>query len=308
MIVTDRNEITGYMHSAYAESLREFGVPHLLPGSGGYILERNIPSTRYRDAMGCYPLFTCSDWSALIADFEQIGDELVSLSVITDPLGDFDLDYLRRCFKDVVSPFKQHFVVDLRQPMSEFIHPHHRRNAQRGLQSVEIERHEEGSKFIDEWTILYADLVRRRSIRGIATFSRSCFAKQLTVPGIHIFRAMHEGQAVGMAIWYITGDVGYYHLGAYSEVGYNLRAAFAIFWRAIEYFSARGVRWLNLGGRVGLKTDETDGLSRFKRGWSTETKTAYLCGRIFDRLHYSVLTPGLSNNSYFPAYRKGENG
>ena len=40
-----------------------------------------------------------------------------------------------------------------------------------------------------------------------------------------------------MALWYVSGDTGYYHLGACSEVGYELRALFGLFWYAIEYFT-----------------------------------------------------------------------
>jgi lipid II:glycine glycyltransferase (peptidoglycan interpeptide bridge formation enzyme) len=111
-----------------------------------------------------------------------------------------------------------------------------------------------------------------------------------------------------MTLWYVLGNVGYYHLGAYNHAGYELRASFALFWRAIEHFAAKGLRWLNLGAGAGLEGSSTDGLSRFKRGWSTGT--AYFCGRIFDRAKYSevVKASGVSAADYFPAYRKGEFG
>src|SRR5690349_8434686 len=71
--------MTGYLHPAYAESLSEFGRPRLLPRSRGWILERPIPACPYFDAMGCYPLFTCHDWSELPGDLVDLGSELVSL-------------------------------------------------------------------------------------------------------------------------------------------------------------------------------------------------------------------------------------
>ena len=123
-----------------------------------------------------------------------------------------------------------------------------------------------------------------------------------------MFRAGHEERTVGMLLWYIQEEVGYYHLVAYSPVGYNLHASFALFWFAIEYFAANGLRWLNLGAGAGVRGDGTDGLSRFKHVWSTGTKTAYFCGRIFDRARYSeiVRAKGISATDYFPAYRNGE--
>jgi hypothetical protein len=111
-----------------------------------------------------------------------------------------------------------------------------------------------------------------------------------------------------MLLWYIQGNVGYYHLGAYSEFGYELRASFALFSFAIDYFAADRLRWLNLGAGAGVQGDATDGLSRFKRGWSTETRTVYLCGRIFNRSRYQEIVKAkrIGITGYFPAYRRGE--
>jgi len=265
----DRVEsVSGYMHPNYAQSLAEFGTPRELPCSGGWILERQIPSFSYYDAMGCYPLFACQDWSQLHADLEDIGNELVSLSLVTDPFGDYDTTYLHRCFKDVVIPFKKHFIVDLSRPMDTFVCGHHRRYARKALQQLYVERCEEPTKFINEWTDLYSTLIERHDINGILAFSGSAFEKQLSVPGIVVFRAVYEETTVSMLLWYVQGQVCHYHLGASSDLGYELRASFALFWSAIEYLAANGLRWLNLGAGAGVRSDGTDGLSRFKRGWS----------------------------------------
>ena len=116
------------MHPAYAESLSEIGAPRLLPRSGGWILERQIPDSQHRDAMGCYPLFACEDWSQVSDDLESIGNDLVSVAVVTDPFGAYDEDCLRKSFPDVTIPFKDHFVVDLNREPHTFVHSHHRRN------------------------------------------------------------------------------------------------------------------------------------------------------------------------------------
>ena len=54
---------TGYLHPEYVKSLAEFGDPQWVPRSGGWVLRRKIPGSWYHDAMGSYPLFTCSDCS-----------------------------------------------------------------------------------------------------------------------------------------------------------------------------------------------------------------------------------------------------
>ena len=258
--------------------------------------------------MGCYPIFSCRDWSLLHNDLENLGDDLVSLVVVADPFGNFTKDILSETFKDLVAPFKEHFIADLRQPLIEFADSHHQRNARKALKSIEVECVARPDDLLNEWNELYANLIKRHSIRGIATFSLESFARQLRVPGITAFRATQGSTTVGINLWYVREDVGYYHLGAYSEEGYRLRASFALFWQAIEHFAAAELRWLDLGAGAGAANDGSDGLTRFKRGWTNGARTAYLCGRIFDYEKYRRLADAkrVKEGDYFPAYRKGE--
>jgi hypothetical protein len=261
--------------------------------------------------MGCYPLFSCKDWTHLHADLEKLAGELVCLYLVTDPFGEFDITYLRRCFPDVARPFKDHFVVDLDHSPETFVSSHHRRNARKAFRSVDVESCLDPAEFLNDWVSLYSALVQRREIKGIPAFSKSSFAQQLRVPGTVSFRAIRKGITVGMIIWYVQGQVGYYHLGAYSGDGYEFGASFALFWRSLEYFSEAGrVQWLNLGAGAGIRSEGNDGLSRFKRGWATGTRIAYFCGRIFDQAKYAEIVRGrqVPTTDYFPLYRLGEFG
>jgi hypothetical protein len=301
--------MAGYMHFGYAESLAEFGVPRELPRCEGWILERQIPGFTYRDAMGCYPLFCCRDWSQLYADLEDLDDELVSLALVTDPFGDYDPAYLRRCFRDVVIPFKKHFVVDLHRPMTDIVSKNRRKKARKVLKEVCVEECQEPAQFIDEWVALYTILSERHNISGIQAFSRVAFAKQLSIPGMIMLRAVYQGTTVGATLWFVQGQVGYGHLAAFNKIGYELRASYALDWFALEFFSDK-VRWLDLGAGAGITGESTDGLSEYKRGWSTGTRTVYFCGRIFDYQRYAEImkAKGIPGTDYFPAYRKGEFG
>lgn len=302
------NKATGYSHGLYAQSLAEYGTPVELPRCGGWILKRRITGYPNYDGMGCYPLFVCQDWALFKADLENVGDELVSLTIVADPFGDYSPAYLKECFQDVFIPFKEHFVIDLRAPAHTFVSEHHRRSARTALQRIGVERCDDPNAFLDDWLKLYRYLIRRHEISGIAAFSESGLQQQLRVPGLVAFRAEHEGASIGMLLWYVQDEVGYYHLGAYNQKGYAFKASFGLFWQAIDYFASTGLRWLNLGGGVGTTTLIDCGLSRFKRGWATGTRTAYLCGRIFDRATYHEITQaaGGTATDYFPAYRKGE--
>jgi len=302
------DEKKGYLHPDYAQSLAEFGNPQELPCSGGWVLVQDIPGFPYIDARGCYPLFACRDWSQLSTDLKKIPAEWVTLSLVTDPFGEYDQSYLQECFPDFVTPFKEHFVVDLCRPINTIVSGHHRRNARKAFCKLSVSKSKDVSQLVDEWVGLYSVLIERHKIKGISAFSRTAFMQQLKVPGLTAFRAMEKETTVGMVLWYVQGQVGYYHLGAYTPFGYKLGASFALFWSAIEYFAASGLKWLNLGAGAGVKNDGLDGLSAFKRGWSTRTKTAYLCGRIFNRTRYEEIlkAKGVSAGNYFPAYRKGE--
>lgn len=305
---TAESQTTGYLHSRYAESLSEFGAPRHLPGSGAWILERPIPGTGLRDAMSCYPLFACQNWSELRQDLQELGEGLVSFAAVLTPFGDYTEESLHEWFSDVCIPFKQHYVADLNLSPGSFVHPHHLRNAHKAMAAVQVEHCGTPSDWLQDWVMLYNTLIERHTITGISRFSPASFAKQFSVPGLTVFRAAMENQTVGMLLWFTDGEVGYYHLGAYSELGYKVRASFALFAFAFEFFARQGVRWLNLGGGAGGVGPASSGLARFKQGWSSGFRTTYFCGRIFDRKKYEELTKakGTVGAKYFPAYRQGE--
>ncbi len=299
--------LTGYIHAAYARALSDLGRPRRLPRSGGWILERAIQGSPYRDGMGCYPLFVCRDWSALGTDLDDLGDDLVSLVVVTDPFGEFDLVELGSSFHDIVLRYKEHYVVDLSRPLGETVSRHHRYYARKALRDLTVELCRYPPDHIGDWVSLYGNLVRRHRIEGPADFSADSLAQQLSVPGLVMFRVVWRDATVGAQLWYVDGNVAYSHLTALSDIGYSTRASYALCWFALEYFSA-SLRWLDLGGGAGVADGGPDGLSAFKRGWANGTRPTYLCGRIFDHRRYNEIVELKNRHSgrYFPAYRARE--
>lgn len=305
-----RVDQTGYLHASYAASFREVGTPRELKRSGAWILERPIEGRTRLDAMGIYPLLLCHDWSGLAADLDEIGHALVCLGVVTDPFGERDEAYLRRCFPDVMMPFKEHYVVDLRRQHSSTVSAHHRRRARNANRTVSVEICSDPIAFSHDWVRLYDVLVQRHRIRGMLAFSPQALTAQLAVPGLVTLRAVQRDKTVGMQLWYVVGNIGYWHLSAYDEDGYAAAASYALLWRAIDHFAALGLTYLNLGAGAGIRGTAEDGLTLFKRGWATETRTAYFCGRVFDQTEYQAICVdrGAIPGEYFPAYRRGEFG
>jgi hypothetical protein len=175
------------------------------------------------------------------------------------------------------------------------------------LEKVQVEICEEPSHYVDEWTALYTSLSERHNVNGLRAFSRTAFLKQLSIPGLVMFRATYRGTAVGAAIISLQQDVAYGHLMGINEVGHELGVSYALYWSHFPYLSNK-VRWLDWGGTSGVQNNSQDGLSRFKRGWSTGTRTAYFCGKVINQEKYAALaeTRTLYKTNYFPAYRSGE--
>ncbi len=297
--------LTGYFTQIMRTSLAEFGQPRRLPGSGAWLLVRPIPDSDRFDAMAGYRNLFCSNWLALGDDLDQAHD-LVSVTAVTDPFAVVDLNSLRKAFPDVLRPYKESFVVDLRHPTPS---THHRSKARRWSREIEIHIDDDPGRHLDDWERLYSDLRIRHRLTGLRAFSREAFKKQLGTPGCVAFRAVQNGECVSMILWYLMEDVAHSHLTASSPLGYRLSATYVLIQRAIETFSKRGLLWLNLGSTAGETAQNDDGLTKFKAGWASGTRLSYLCGRIVDRPEYLGLaarSPGATN--YFPAYRRGEFG
>lgn len=297
--------LAGYALAGYAQSLAEFGQPMSLPRSCGWLLSRSISGSDQHDALGCYPLFACARWDLLEADLSELSGRMVSVGLVPDPFHAPEESELRRLFPHLV-PFKRHFIADLACAPEKFVSKHHRYYVRRSLRDVRVEVAARPMDYLEEWCSLYAELVRRHELRGIKAFSQSAFAAQLALPGVTLLRAVAGSETVGAHLWFTQGEVGFSHLAAFRPRGYELMAAYALYWHALEHFRGR-VRVLNLGAGAGLDPDAKDGLTQFKRGWASDTRTVWFAGRVLKPDVYSQLCRERGERpGYFPAYRTPE--
>lgn len=288
----------GYLSEIYANAFAEFGIPVRLESAGSWILQRSIPGTDYCDGMGLYPLMCCKDWLKLKADFEELHN-LVSFVCVVDPASAINWgDLLDVCSFGFVKVYKEHVVANPRSPS---ISKHHMYYAKRALEKVEVEVARRPLAYFGDWCALYSELIERRAITGIQMFSYESFKWQFKTPGLVVFVAKYHGRVVGMHLWFEQGNVAYSHLAASSTEGYELMAAYALHKKAIEHFRDKGVGLLDLGAGAGVH-GESNGLAWFKKGWSPDTRPAYLCGKVFKQNVYDAL--GNGDGDFFPAYRK----
>jgi hypothetical protein len=219
----------GYAAKEYARSFAEFGEPLALPRSGGWLLARALPDESGHDAMGCYPLFCCTDWKRLRDDLQDLPADIVAVSLVADPVADVSLAGLKESFPDVCYHYKDHYFADLSQPLHSFVASHHQRNAKQAAKSLRVERLENPLEFLSTWNELYGQLIERHDIRGQAAFSVAAFQEQFMVPGLRAYAAFAHDEIVGMVLWMVNEATAYYHLAAYSDAGYELKASFAVF-------------------------------------------------------------------------------
>ena len=303
-----RTEASGYRHATYAKALAGQDRVVSLARSGANLIARPTPTGGHVDLSWAYPILSCQDWVGLADDLADLGRDYVTVSALADPFGDYDEGALRRAFPDLCRVFKHHFVTELEQPPKAFVAGHHRRNVKKARRQIDVEIAADVTSYLQSWTELYDNLIARHEIGGLQRFSAASFRTQFEVPGLEAFVARHEGTVVGMVLWFVQDSVAYYHLGAYAPKGYELRASFALFDTVIEEFRDRGLEWLSLGAGAGIDPNADDGLTRFKRGWSTGTRPAYLLGRVLDRNTFNDLSASRSGapDGYFPPYRYGE--
>lgn len=297
-------QASGYASAEYACSLTHLGAPLWLPNAEGWLIRRQIPDSNLSDAIGCYPLFSCRYWDRLEFDFSRLSD-LVSVAAVVHPLtADMAGDALRSAFPDLLVPYKQHFLVELQSDWADKLPRNHRRNIRASLSQLAVQQCSDPGAELDVWCDLYSVLKRRHGIGDLADFPRESFAHQLRAPGLVMFKASKGREAVAMHLWFVQGGTAYYHLGASNSEGYRLRSAFALMWSALQEFQRIGVQWAALGGTPETPViRQTDGLMRFKEGWATCARPAFLCGSILDRPAYARLTAKGLSSSYFPAYR-----
>ncbi len=293
---------TGYRSREYARSLSFAGTPVELPRSGGWLIRRAIQGSPLQDAMGVYPYLCCSRWDELREDFDALRKDMVVVSAVTDPLGNYDSDLLARSF-DRIRPHKPHYVIDTSVPLADLVTRSHRRTARRAIGNVSVSVADDPVSYGADWVRLYDVLCHRHGIEGLRRFNPESLRRQLSVPGMVMFRAEAAGHTIGLDLWYVTDGCAHGHLAAFDEQGYRLRASYATKLFLIEYFHSR-VAWINLGATP----TEDNGLATFKRGWATGVRMSWLCGMVFDDAGYrSLIQPsGKDDGSFFPAYRRNE--
>ena len=126
----------GYMHRAYVDFFRDWRA-------GSTAAQRRMAFTRTVPGTmpvthRLLPIFGAGS-GTLGEDIGSLGEDLVAVSLVTDPFGDFEPAMLRTAFPDRCFPFKEHLVADLSVSRITAISSQHRREARRALRHFGVE-------------------------------------------------------------------------------------------------------------------------------------------------------------------------
>ena len=119
---------------------------------------------------------------------------------------------------------------------------------------------------------LYREMYSRKSIVGYNPDIDKYRDIQEKMPGHLKFMVLlckYEGEAVAANVLSALGDTGMYFFGATSDraISENLRAAYILHWRTIEWLKKHGFRWYDLRG---YDAERYPGISHFKAGLKGE--------------------------------------
>lgn len=285
-----------YTSSIYANAFAYDYEAFTLREAQSHVLLRPIPGTDAIDALGIYPLCPLKPDADLQKDFSELQQRgAVSLVLVNDPFMHPPLEMLQQQF-DRVTPFKEHFLCDLRKEHA--YSKHHRyevRYAQKHCETRVITLKDT----LDDWYALYSTLIEKHRMTGIHAFPKQYFA-DITALNPIMVGAFIEGALVSAHIWFRHDDIAYSHLAASSEAGYKSRAAYAVYDHSIIHLRELGVSVIDLGGGAG--NEASKGLSFLKQGFSNDSIMAHLCAKVLDEKRYAELSKG-KETAFFPAYR-----
>lgn len=292
-----------YAHPDYVNSLSHIGQSLFVPDWNMPVLLRNINGVHI-DATGAYPLTIIDPAANLRGGLEFLRKAgAVSLVAVLDDFHRPDLDSLRAIF-DFVRPLKTHFVHKPDQSGPSYA-PHHRYEVKRAKRSNHVAQFSLAEN-LGSWCDLYAELVRRHQLKGQHDFPRAHFEALAHLPGVTALGAWQDNVLVSAHIWVEHAGRIHSHLAASSPAGYKSGAAYAVNDLALRHFASASL--INFGGGAGFGDAASDGLSKFKAGFSNQTASAYLAGMILDKGAYARLSEQRQSQDvggFFPAYRAG---
>lgn len=282
----------------YVHSLSHLGTPLVLPELPCGFVERPIPGSARRDAIGPWPYVTpwTRDEAALVVDrLRRRGN--VTLSAVFRPDAPVDSDGLARV-GIACRPLKPHYV---REPGGRPPPPSRRtrRNLSRSRRHWAVGPVDLETAWA-EVAEVHAAVSRRRP--GMSTFTdppADHFRVLASLAGMRALGA-YDADGLGAALLYAESDSEIHcHLLGGGARSLRFGAAYTLF-EHLES-AAGAARTIYFGGAPAGPAGE--GIARFKRRFATAERPVILATVILDEVACGALAKGRDAGGYFPPYR-----
>lgn len=290
-----------YATRAFAESLSHWGRALEVPAWGCHVIVRDIANDG-EDAAGVYPITPIIENADITAGLQQLKKYgLVSVVLVLDDFHRPALEQLSKHFTKVL-PFKPHYIYRPPKGPMEY-DSHHKRALKKAMNKVKtgvVDLKHDGAG----WQTLYDALIAKLKLSGLHAFPHTHHDALARMDEVIAVGAWLGNELVSCHVWVRYKDRLHSHLIASNEAGYDTRAAYAVNQASIKMFA--DAELLNFGGGAGNSVDADDGLARFKRGFSNDTASSYLCSAVLDQERYDTLVAARKFTgpvTYFPAYR-----
>lgn len=261
------------------------------------MIVRPIPLSGYQDAISIYPFDLDAHQHSLEVAERHAG--IVSSIGISDPLG------MPLTDRPSTEAYKHHHICDLKKYSEHTLPENHRRNIKKCFKTGHIAMNMLPNVIGTAAAChqVYQNLVRRHEIPDawFTNYSQEQFEHLLEAPGAILFQYFGKDNALeGISLFYFNGANVYYHLSAQSEVAYENASMFGMMHTALRFFKKLGANRVVLGS---VPEGGSDGLERFKAGFSHNWKHNYITRIIHDQEAYEILSKGKESTGFFPQYR-----
>lgn len=287
-------------------------MEYTITGNGPLILSRSdtldakfikrVIDKPFYDVISIYPFHSFNNIKDLFSKYKHPNKVLiidennfrVSTTFVTDPMIPIENDPIFDYFKE----YKTHYIIDYSKPIK--YSNNHKRNIKNN-KNLEMELLPKNSETADKFHGFYQVLKKKHGITGITDFNLETIYNHISHKNSYTFGVWENNKLIGSIITTTIDDRSYYHLGAYSERGYEIGASFSLMDHIISFYNKLGYKYFILGAGAGVDK-ASEGLVRFKKGFSNDTRKNYIIGYINNREKYDELSKG-KEGDFFPLYR-----
>lgn len=164
----------------------------------------------------------------------------------------------------------------------------------------------EESYNLDNFIELYEKTMKKNEASSFYFFSKKYYENLLNNKNIKLYEIKKDNEIISSAFFMFDSNFGHYHLSANDYENRKYNANYFILDQLFEFAKQNNKKYFILGG--GTTSSPEDTLLKFKKKFSSLTKSFYISGKVYNREIYSKYIDiwekaSIENIKYFLKYR-----